>query len=387
MDQFPHLPKREFKGSILMPGLVNAHTHLELTQLKGTIPPQPDFVSWVLSLISKKLAMSEQKICESVWFGVEESLHEGTTSIGEITNHPCGLEILRNRGLRGVLYVELIGKDMDDLEQWKSDLFRKIRTMQSVSGDRLRIGISPHTPYTLSAQRLRFLGEFLDEHRLPYTIHIAESMAEKEFFLHYKGDIKSRLYPAVGWQDMPDPASSGSSLNYLNQFKLVTDRLLAVHGVHLDLTDLNLLKEIGARVVLCPRSNKNLNVGSPPIHEMIERGLSIGLGTDSLASNTSLSLWDEMRFLMNDDDTSSLLSACTLIEMATLGGAKGLGLASISGSLEEGKEADLIAVKWKRSKRNDPAADLIEHTRKDAIQMVMVGGEVLMDRDRPENAF
>jgi len=378
--RFPNLPRRDLIGCILLPGLVNAHTHLELSSLKGRLASSQDFISWILALIHKKKAMTEEEVRESVRTGVEDALASGTTCVGEVTNTPFSLTEMNERGLRGLLFLEVLGRTVDDPGRWQEEWTRKIRALQSESGNRITIGLSPHSPYSLSEEMLQLLSGLLEKDSLPYTIHIAESREEMDYFYHHRGAIPTRLFPAVGWEAQTAPRTSGSPLSYLDGFGLVTNRLLAVHGVHLDSSDLDRLHEVHAGVVICPRSNQMLGVGQPPVEAMIQTGLPVGLGTDSLASNTSLSLWDEMRHLRSIFKTQEAPSSGTILQMATLGGARGLGLESLIGSIEMGKEADLIAVTWQRSDRNDPAADLIEKTGNDHIRMVMVSGKMLIDR-------
>ena len=378
--RYPDLPRRDFKGCVLMPGLVNAHTHLELTLLRNRLSPQGDFISWVLDLIQEKRKMTPDEIEASIWTGVEESLASGTTCVGEITNSPFSAEILGEKGLRGVVFFEVLGRDEKDPEQWKNELTGKIQSLHESQGGLITMGLSPHTPYTLSEDRLKMLSDLLRKESLPYTMHVAESREEQEYFLEHSGGIKSRLFPAVGWQDQPDPREAVSPLLYLDRLGLVTDRLLIAHGVHLSPEDMDRIRKAGARVVVCARSNQMLGVGRPPVPALIQKKIPVGLGTDSLASNATLSLWDEMRHVYASFKDSSSITADSVLRMATLSGAEGLGLASDIGSMEPGKEADLIAVEWERSSVNDPASDLISRTQNRHIRMVMVGGRIQINK-------
>ncbi|OIP65200.1 MAG: hypothetical protein CO150_10670 [Nitrospirae bacterium CG_4_9_14_3_um_filter_53_35] len=378
--RYPDLPRRDFKGCVLMPGLVNAHTHLELTLLRNRLSHQGDFISWILDLIREKRKMTPDEIEESIRAGAEQGLSSGTTCFGEITNTPISPEILREKGLRGVVFFEVLGRDEKDPEHWKNELTGKIRSLHESQGGLITMGLSPHTPYTLSEERLYVLSGLLKKESLPYTMHVAESREEQEYFLEHSGGIKSRLFPAVEWQDQPDPKEVVSPLLYLDRLGLVTDRLLIAHGVHLSPGDMDRIRKAGAKVVVCARSNQMLGVGRPPVPALIQKKIPVGLGTDSLASNTTLSLWDEMRHVYSSFKDSSSMTADSLLRMATLGGAEGLGLASEIGSIKTGKEADLIAVEWKRSSVNDPASDLISRTDNRHIRMVMVGGRILISR-------
>lgn len=377
---FPGHPKRRLKGCVLMPGLVNAHTHLQLSGLKGRLSSAPDFVSWILALIQEKKGMQRDEVLRAVRLGATESLQAGTTCLGEITDSRISLNVLQETGLRGLVFLEVLGQDVEDPRRWTAQVVQELREMQVQGGGRITAGISPHSPYTLSRQRLQVLSDLLAVEPVPYAVHLAESREEVDYFLHHRGKIKSTLFPAVGWQGMPDPGKRCSPLAYLQRFGLVTDRLLAVHGVHLGPEDMDQFLKARSRLVLCPRSNEILGVGRPPVEALLERDIPLGLGTDSLASNTSLSLWDEMRHLRSLLKGMGAAASETVLRMATLGGAKALGLDAAVGSIEVGKEADLIAVERARNGEGSLASDLIERSRNRHVRMVMVAGRILLDR-------
>lgn len=372
--RYPDLLLRELKGCVLMPGLVNAHTHLELTLLGDRLSPGDDFISWLLALIPAKMKMAPDEIEESIRTGAEQSLSSGTTCVGEITNTLSSPRILGEKGLRGVVFLDVLGRNPIDPDEWGDDVIRRLRSVEHDPSGRVTMGISPHTPYTLSIDRLQVLSGLLRKESLPYTIHVSESSEEQEYFLDHSGGFKSSLFPAVGWQDQPDPIGSLSPLLYLDRFGLVTDRLLIAHGVHLSPEDMDRIREAGAKVVICAGSNQMLGVGRPPVRSLMQKNIPVALGTDSLASNTSLSLWDEMRHVYALVKDAPSITADSVLSMATLGGAQGLGLALDIGSMEPGKEADLIAVEWEEPRGVDPATDLISRTEERHIRMVMVGG-------------
>ncbi|MEK6775498.1 MAG: amidohydrolase family protein [bacterium] len=378
--RYPDLPLRELKGCVLMPGLVNAHTHLELTLLRDRLSTVDDFISWLLALIPAKMKMTPDEIEESIRTGAEQSLSSGTTCIGEITNTLSSPRILGEKGLRGVVFLEVLGRNHIDPDEWGDEVIRRLRAFEHDPSGRITMGISPHTPYTLSVDRLQVLSGLLRKESLPYTIHVSESREEQEYFLEQSGGFKSRLFPAVGWQDHPDPIGALSPLLYLDRFGLVTDRLLIAHGVYLSPEDMDRIREAGARVVICAGSNQMLGVGRPPIRSLMQKNIPVALGTDSLASNTSLSLWDEMRHVYALVKDAPPITADSVLSMATLGGAQGLGLASDIGSIEPAKEADLIAVEWEEPRGDDPATDLISRTQDRHIRMVMVGGRIVKNK-------
>ncbi len=376
----PRAVYRPLQGHTLMPGLVNAHTHLELTALKDRVPPADDFVSWILRLIAEKQTMNDGAIEASVQRGLEECLASGTTCLGEIANTRHSFRILRDAGVRGVIFYEILGRPAGDLPARIEALRTTIETLRAASGERLAIGVSPHSPYTLSPELFAHLAAYLHTERLPYTIHLAESRDEMDYFRHDRGALKERLFPAVGWDPVGHRAQAGSPLAQLDGLGLLTPRLLAVHGVHLTPREIARLQQAGASLAICPRSNETLRVGRAPIMDMLRAGIPVGLGTDSLASNRSLSLWDEMRFLRQCYQDSDTLAPTQILRMATLDGARALGLAAAIGSLEAGKKADLIAVGTPASCGEDPTEALIDETGPDALALAMVAGETLIDR-------
>jgi cytosine/adenosine deaminase-related metal-dependent hydrolase len=377
---YPHAVRRPLRGHVLMPGLVNAHTHLELTLLKDRVAPGDDFVSWILRLIAEKKAMSEAAVEASVRTGLEECLASGTTCLGEISNTPHSLRMLREAGVRGVVFHEILGRPTGDLQARIDYLHATIKTMRATCGEQLVVGVSPHSPYTLSPELFSHLATYLHAERLPYAIHLAESQDEMDYFLHHRGALKERLFPAVGWDSPSHPEPAGSPLAHLDGFGLLTPRLLAVHGVHLTPQEITRMGNAGAALALCPRSNDTLRVGRAPLAAMLSSGIPVSLGTDSLASNRSLSLWDEMRFLRKCYGDPDTLSPAHVIRMATLDGARALGLAASIGSLEAGKEADLIAVRTPDPSEGDPTEALIEKTGSAALGLAMVAGRTLIDR-------
>jgi len=178
--------------------------------------------------------------------------------------------------------------------------------------------------------------------KLPRQMHLAESREESDFFFDATGKIATELFPHVRWDDyLPSPLRT-SATAWLDTLGVLDGSVTAVHGVHLTPADMELLLQRGVGVVLCPRSNDKLDVGIAPAALLKKRGIPLALGTDSLASNDSLSLWDEMRFLL--DTFSGVFTPAEALEMATLGAARALSLADRIGSLEAGKRADFLLV-------------------------------------------
>ncbi|MFQ5840295.1 MAG: amidohydrolase family protein, partial [Candidatus Methylomirabilales bacterium] len=278
-------------------------------------------------------------------------------------------------GLRGIVYREVLGLEEGRVEEIIEQTEAEIRTLgEALSTDRLATGLSPHAPYSLSRRLLSASADLARREGLRAAMHVAESPAEMEYLLTGTGPIAERLLPFTGFAHIPAQVVGARPLAYLKACGLWGQGLLLVHGVHLTETECRGAAEVGATVAYCPRSNAFLRVGRPPLAAMLEAGLPVGLGTDSLASNTSLSLWDELRFAATDQP--GLLTPAGWMAMATLGGARALGLEAQGGSLTPGKRADLIAVRAP-SRVQDLAEYLVWEGDPDRIALCLVDGAAL----------
>ncbi len=333
-------PTGDYPGCVLMPGFVNAHTHLELThfpawRLQGGLDYHPRrFVDWIVQVVKVRRGVSLAENLESVKTGIAACLRAGTTSVGDIVTTPELLEGYADSLLGGRLYLELIGQEPALFEQ---RLNNALNATHGMTGPR-QPGLSPHAPYTLSEAVLPLIAAAALKSNLPLALHLAESSDEDTFLFDSSGPLADALYPLVGWQDyLPSPRRT-TPARYFDSAGLLGPSTLAVHCVQLTPADAALLKGRGATICLCPRSNERLDVGTAPAHLFKKLGIPLCLGTDSLASNDSLSLWDEIRFAL--DVYKGEFSPEELLQMATRGGAEGIGLAKQVGSLEVGKRAD-----------------------------------------------
>ena len=337
-------PTAEFPGCVIMPGFVNAHIHLELThfpawRLRGGLDYHPRrFVDWIIQVIKVRRGITEAEVRSSLMAGIQASLRAGTTLVGDIVTSPALLPAYRETPLGGRLYLELIGQDPLLFEP---RLTHALDAAATVVPPRTA-GLSPHAPYTLHQTLLPAIAAAAGQHTLPISLHLAESHDESDLLFDSSGPLATELYPFVGWQDyLPSPRKT-TPARFFDDGGLLGPATLAVHGVQLTPADAALLKQRGVTLCLCPRSNQRLAVGTAPVHLFRKLGMPLCLGTDSLASNDSLSLWDEIRFAV--DCYKGELSPEELMQMATLGGAAGIGMAAVAGSLEPGKRADFQVV-------------------------------------------
>ncbi|HAS54973.1 MAG: hypothetical protein A2X56_00605 [Nitrospirae bacterium GWC2_57_13] len=359
---------RSFENAVLMPGLVNVHTHLELPALlkeirSSTLP------GWVLNLIEAKKRLQPVDYRTATAENIKTLLRTGTTALGEICTHGASPALLKQSGLRAVIYHEIISMDPRLPGPVPPAGLARGRWVKTAL---LRPGISPHAPHTVSGPVLRQITAAARKKGLPLAMHVAESLDEVRL-LQGKASGFSRLYEAAGWDPNWAP-SAPSPIAYLALVGILGPRLLAVHAVHADARDRMLLKKALVPVAHCPRSNNETGVGTMPLKLFLDAGITVGLGTDSLASSPSLSLWDEMRSALALHRNTGVTSHHLLL-LASTGGAKALGMGSDIGSIEAGKKADIIAIRLPVKNTNDIYSDLLRETESGI--MTMVNGKIL----------
>lgn len=374
----PGLKWQDLGEAILLPGLVNVHTHLELGALREQVPSGPSFVEWVLSLVERKQNLSWEMYTRAVEEGIAELVRTGTTCVGDVTSTGVSFPGLKKSGLRGVVYREVIGLDDSRAEGIAEMPFAHLTAMQEEARrGPLEVGISPHAPYSVSPRLFLLCRQLQQRLGLKATVHTAESGAEIEYLRSGAGEIRTRLLPATGWGDVLPPILGTTPVGYLHGLGLLDSKCLLVHAVHLTGEDLELLAQNGATVAHCPRSNAYLGVGRAPLKALRDLKVPVGLGTDSLASSESLSLWDEIRFAHQAH--SGLLSPAEWITMATSGGAQALGLDRETGTLEPGKRADLVALSL-----DEPGADpneyLLHEAGPEKVLLTLVDGKPVYER-------
>jgi cytosine/adenosine deaminase-related metal-dependent hydrolase len=365
-------PVVEFPGCALLPGFVNAHTHLELThfpfwKLRSAVDYNPrKFTDWIIQLIKIARGLTPEDYPPSLLEGVRMCLESGTTAIGEIVTNPAHAALYGDSPLAGRLYFELLGQDH---RHFTGKLAAAVAAAEHNKADELLSGLSPHSPYTIGHDYLATIREASTTHGLPLAIHLSESRSEADFIFDGSGDLATDFYPFVGWEQFLGHSARCSSTELLDRHGLLTPSTLAVHCVHVSSADARILKSRGVHVALCPRSNELLDVGRAPVPLLKKIGVPLALGTDSLASNNSLSLWDELRFAL--DVYAGTLDEQELFRMVTSGGADALGISATSGSLEAGKRASFQVV----GNCDGDAGTILKRVMRDGIlQELYVGG-------------
>jgi aminodeoxyfutalosine deaminase len=370
VKQFPHHQIYHVKNAVILPGLINVHTHMELPSLLHEIKSRA-FPDWILNLIQVKKSLHDQDYASATQENIKTLLQTGTTTVGDICTHGISLPLVRRSGLRAMIFDEIIAMDAHDTRHEHSSI--NVLIPKKIRASRLmHRGVSPHSPYTVSEKVLRHITTLAVKRKLMVCMHVAESPDEIRLLQRKKSDL-DKLYQRAGWS-MHWAPSGASSFEYLQRIGCLSPNLLAVHAVHVTDQDIALIKKSRASIAHCPRSNRETGVGRMPLKKYLVANITVGLGTDSLASSPSLNMWDEMRYAYKIHKKGGI-TAKDIFHLATLGGARALGMGKDVGTLEPGKKADLIAVPLPKKDTGDIYSDLLRET--DSCIMSMVNGKII----------
>lgn len=324
----PGVRELAFPEASLVPGLVNTHTHLELTHLASR-NAEREFPSWIRALRALKDATTPEEFSRSAEQGVRDAWAAGVTCVADTGSTGAPLETLARLGGRGIYYQEVFGPDPTKCGASMAELEQAVTRLSRLASSQLRLGISPHAPYTVSEPLYRAVADLARREGWPLAMHLAESHAETEFVRDGAGPFADALR-ARGIAVTPRGCSP---VEFLVQRGVVPRGTLCIHCVQVDQDDVELLSRAGASIALCPRSNRAHGHGAAPLAAFRRAGLRVGLGTDSVVSVGDSSLWAEA--------AAAGLEGADALRMLTLEGARALGLEGEIGSLEVGKQADL----------------------------------------------
>ena len=350
-------------NAVILPGLINIHTHLDLTNLHKRIKPTGNFTHWVFQIVGARIRWKDEDYISSMEKGIELCGESGTTTVADIANTEYSFSVLKKSPLRKVVYKEVIDLNPDHAK----DVLKKTQTELSTitTDDLLSIGLSPHAPYSVSRELYQTIAQFAVETGTPVCTHIAETRDEIEFLTKGTG-----IFPAFLRQlrAMPDnwQAPGLTPIHYLNETGILRNHPLLIHCNYVTDEEISLIKSSGASVAFCPRSHHFFGHTNHPVQKLLDAGINVGLGTDSLASNDTLSIIDEMKFLFLHHS----IPLNTLLTMATTNGAKALGLESKVGQIKEGFEADLCGVRLPDAHVGNIYEQLLDTTSKNIFTMI-----------------
>jgi 5-methylthioadenosine/S-adenosylhomocysteine deaminase len=355
---------RRFPESAVVPGFVNAHTHLEYAVYAG-FGDGLEFGPWLHTHMERKARIGWDEFLAISRLGAAECLASGVTTIGDASFSGASALAAADLGLQAIVFLELFGADAARVEELQG----RFGDLEGAVDGRVSLGVSPHAPYSVSAD---VYAAAYDLGR-PIATHVAESDDERDYMLRGEG-------PIAAVSDVEPPRTT--SVRHLAAHGLLRPGVIAAHCVKVDAEEVELLARHDVSVVHCPRSNALLGCGVAPVRELLDAGVRVGLGTDSPASTPSFDMFEEMRAAVYAAraraERPDALSASGVLELATLGSARALGLADETGSLAAGKRADLAVVSLAGSPYlpwEDPTVAVVFGGSPDRVHLTVVAGE------------
>ncbi len=378
---------RDFGLAALMPGFVDLHTHLEFATMRGLVDDLP-YAQWKLQLMEREGALSPQDWEDAALLGALEALQSGITTVADITDTGASARAVKASGLRAFVYREVstmekaeIGEVMAaaaaDIEQWTD----------GADGARFTAGISPHSAYSCHPELYTRVAAFAVDRGLPVATHLAGSREEYEFVKYGSSRLAVDYRDTYGNDHLGWLPTGVSPVQYVLQWGLFeVPNLLAVHCTQVDASDMDVLASHDVAVAFCPRCNAKLGMGVLPLRKMLGLGIRVGIGTDSPASNNTLDMFDEMRIGLliqrAIDAHEQFHVARKFVKLGTLDAARALQIDDEVGSLEPGKQADIIAVDMSHGHQvptQYPYGTLVHTANQENVLFTMIAGDVMYD--------
>ncbi len=365
----------DLPGTVLTPGFVNAHSHLELTSLKKLEYPG-NFTNWIRKVIELKPQTSDQDYQNGIQQGIDLMLQSGITTVGDHVSFNTDLELILKSPLRGILFIEILGVVKEVAETVLKNAEKLEQRFQNDSS-LFQIYASPHSVHAVHPE---ILPKLFSKERKVLSIHLSESEEENEYFKDQSGPlynfIANRRGEAFSLSTDPSCSNEGkcfapTAIQLLESQHLLSNQIMAVHCNYLDEKDFDLLEKYQISIVHCPSSHDYFSHQKFNLEECRKRNINIALGTDSLASGESLSILDQIRLAKkNYPDISSE----EWIKMATLNGAKALKMENEIGSITKNKKGDIVGFKIKKGNSREMIEELIESKK---ASFRMLNGKVI----------
>jgi cytosine/adenosine deaminase-related metal-dependent hydrolase len=384
--KYPDATVRDFPDAVILPGLINAHSHLELTAMRGFLESEEsDFSGWLKKLTVARLELMtpDDRYVSAAW-GAIEAVRAGVTALADASDGAYeSMNALRDIGMRAIVFQESFGPDPRLADDNFAKLTAKVARLAEMQTPLVKVGVSPHAPYTVCGRQLELISEFALTENLPLMMHAAESIAEEMFLREGRGTFAQ----ALAKRDIEWHAPGLSTIQYLKRHCVLATKPLLAHCIRVDKADIEMLKESGARIAHCPKSNAKLGHGRAPFSLFLDRGIAVGLGSDSVASNNTCDIFEEARFAtllaraeIDEINEQRMLTASEALHAATAGGARALGLEGHTGELRAGLQADFAVVSLAGPHQlpsYDPISTLIfASSGRDVVLTVVAGREV-----------
>lgn len=330
----------DFGESVLLPGLINSHTHLELTSMRGFLEDLC-FNDWIDKLrSSRKHALTDDMLLDSARYGIVEGLESGITTYADTCATGFVMHAMLEMGVRGIMFQETFGSGPEQCEESIKVLRARVAELALLQTDLVKLGISPHAPYTVSDVLYKASADFAREDGWLMGLHIAESAAEQELVTTGTGAFAKEWHE----RNLEVVPRGRSPIEILEKTGCLATSPLLIHAVRLDAQDIATITRHNCTVAHCPASNAKFGHGIAPLSEYLAAGLSVGLGSDSVASNNRMDILEEARlavlFQRASRRNEMAIPAHQALELATIGGARALRIDDKVGSLEVGKDAD-----------------------------------------------
>ena len=383
-SRYPQEEVRDFGQSANMTAFVDCHTHLEYTVLRGIVHDVP-YAEWLAMEHAKADMMSRDDRYDSALVGCMEMLSGGVTTVADFTSTGASCEAVYDMGLRSVVYRSVGAPEKAKVDSAIEAAVNDVRSWRETSdADRVTIGIAPKALHACHPTVFSKVNAIAEEMGLPVAMHVAGSYEELRYIRDGATPLSVRGISGGNdsLTDRPMWLPTGvTPVNYaLNWDAFNSKDVLAVHCVHVDDMDISKLKEHDVAIAVCTRCNAQLGMGLAPLHKFLQAGIRVGLGTDSPAATDSADMFTEMRLGMlihRSVYRDEFLSAATMLELATIGGARALRMDDEIGSLEPGKRADIIAIDLSGSRQTplvDPVTAVVTGAASADVLFTMVGG-------------
>jgi cytosine/adenosine deaminase-related metal-dependent hydrolase len=339
-DAVPHpagVPAETLQNAAILPGFINTHTHLELTGFEGQVKER-GFAEWIRQLRQLKSTRTAAEFVDAARRGLADCYAAGVTTVADTGDSGATIKVLAEASASGIAYQEVFGPHPGQAEESLAGLKARVQQQRSLETDRVRVGVSPHAPYTVSGSLFRLVAEYARYQHLPLAVHISESLAERQFVSSGSGPF------AEAWKGrhIPLPPSQGRTpIEWLAEHGVLSGQCLCIHAVQLEGRDIQRLLDSGSAVAHCPLSNRAHGHGAAPLAALLDAGVGVGLGTDSVVSVGRMDLLAEARAA----GQLAPLDSERLLHLCTLDGARALGIGSDTGSLIPGKWGDCTVIR------------------------------------------
>ena len=367
--QNPEASVRFFPRSTIIPGAVNAHAHLGFR--REDAPPGGTFSGWLKRLI-ERLPEKESWTAEAARDSAREAVEAGTTFMAESSPYGECLPPLAESGMAGAVYAEFFPGDYEGAgpQEIVESIIRQVRGLNEGLPHRVRARLSVHAPYTVDPESSRLAARRTREMGWTLAFHLSESPEEVEFVREGTGGL-SDIFGSNGWGGV-----GVSPVRYAEGIELLAPETIAAHlATGVGEEEIEILSRTGVAAAHCPRSNENLGCGVSPVPRMMQSGVRVGMGTDGLWSSPSMNLFEETLVAVGLHG----LNGATALRLATLEGARALGVEGQTGSLEAGKWADLAVVEVAPG-GPDPELETLEAAADGGVVATVAGGNVIYNR-------